>query len=127
VLPVLYLQRFWLTRQRRQRRLAGFDVTAWLVWFLACRDRAFDGSEIILEAVFRKARFWEKYGTANMKDRQQELLNRLLKGSTENSRRRNTRRSKSVRRIRPIAIFSTSSTWEPWRKMMLVGVAPVIL
>ena len=58
----------------------GIDVTEWLVWFLACLDRAFDGAEIILEAVFRKARFWEKYGTANMNDRQRDMLNRLLDG-----------------------------------------------
>ena len=43
----------------------GLDITAWLIWFLACLDRAFDGAEIILEAVLRKARFWEKYGAAN--------------------------------------------------------------
>lgn len=58
----------------------GLDVTAWLVWFLACLDRAFDGAEIILEAVFRKARFWEKYGAANINDRQRDMLNRLLDG-----------------------------------------------
>ena len=58
----------------------GLDVTAWLVWFLACLDRAFDGAEIILEAVFRKARFWEKYGAANMNDRQRDMLNRLVNG-----------------------------------------------
>lgn len=58
----------------------GLDVTAWLVWFLACLDRAFDGAEIILEAVFRKARFWEKYGAANINDRQRDILSRLLDG-----------------------------------------------
>ena len=58
----------------------GLDVTAWLVWFLACLDCAFDGAEITLEAVFRKARFCEKYGTANMNDRQRDMLNRLLDG-----------------------------------------------
>ena len=58
----------------------GLDVTAWLVWFLACLDRAFDGAEIILETVFRKARFWEKYGAANINDRQRDMLNRLLDG-----------------------------------------------
>ena len=58
----------------------GLDVTAWLIWFLACLDRAFDGAEIILEAVFRKARFWEKYGAANINDRQRDMLNRLLDG-----------------------------------------------
>ena len=85
-------QRFYsMSTQIRQERNAyydmlettqkgGLDVTAWLVWFLACLDRAFDGAEIILEAVFQKARFWEKYGTANINDRQRDMLNRLLDG-----------------------------------------------
>ena len=85
-------QRFYsMSTQIRQERSAyydmlettqkgGLDVTAWLVWFLACLDRAFDGAEIILEAVFQKARFWEKHGTANINDRQRDMLNRLLDG-----------------------------------------------
>lgn len=85
-------QRFYsMSTQIRQERNAyydmlettqkgGLDVTAWLVWFLACLDRAFDGAEIILEAVFRKARFWENYGAANMNDRQRDMVNRLLDG-----------------------------------------------
>ena len=30
--------------------------------------------------MFRKARFWEKYGAANINDRQRDMLNRLLDG-----------------------------------------------
>ena len=85
-------QRFYsMSTQIRQERSAyydmlettqkgGLDITAWLVWFLDCLDRAFDGAEIILEAVFQKARFWEKYGAANINDRQRDMLNRLLDG-----------------------------------------------
>ena len=85
-------QRFYsMSTQIRQERSAyydmlettqkgGLDVTAWLSWFLSCLDRAFDGAEIILEAVFQKARFWEKYATANINDRQRDMLNRLLDG-----------------------------------------------
>ena len=85
-------QRFYsMSTQIRQERSAyydmlettqkgGLDVTTWLIWFLNCLDRAFDGAEIILEAVFQKARFWEKYGTANINDRQRDMLNRLLDG-----------------------------------------------
>jgi len=85
-------QRFYsMSTQIRQERNAyydmlettqkgGLDVTAWLSWFLSCLDRAFDGAEIILEAVFQKARFWEKHATANVNDRQRDMLNRLLDG-----------------------------------------------
>jgi Fic family protein len=33
------------------------DVTPWMEWFLACLGRAFDGTEVTLDAVPRKARF----------------------------------------------------------------------
>lgn len=85
-------QRFYsMSTQIRQERSAyyemlektqkgGLDITGWLVWFLDCLDRAFDGAEVILGAVFRKARFWETYGAASINDRQREMLNRLLDG-----------------------------------------------
>ena len=85
-------QRFYsMSTQIRQERSAyydmlettqkgGLDVTAWLTWFLNCLDRAFDGAEIFLRAVFKKARFWEQYRGANMNDRQRDMLNRLLDG-----------------------------------------------
>ena len=58
----------------------GLDITPWLNWFLGCLDRAFDGAEIILENVFRKAGFWERHGAANLNGRQRDLFNRLLDG-----------------------------------------------
>ena len=56
------------------------DVTAWLEWFLACLGRAFDGTEVTLGAVLRKARFWEKHARTQLNDRQRDVLNRLLDG-----------------------------------------------
>jgi Fic family protein len=56
------------------------DITAWLEWFLGCLDRAFDGTEKILAAVFRKADFWKKHAAAPLNDRQRDILNRLLDG-----------------------------------------------
>lgn len=56
----------------------SLDVTAWLEWFLACLDRAFDGAEAILANVFRKARFWENPKTAGLNPRQHAILTRLL-------------------------------------------------
>lgn len=58
------------------------DVTPWLVWFLDCLDRAFDGAEGVLAAVLRKARFWERHATATLNPRQRDMLNRLLDGFT---------------------------------------------
>jgi Fic family protein len=58
------------------------DVTPWMEWFLACLGRAFDGTEVTLGAVLRKARFWEKQGRVQMNARQRDVINRLLDGFT---------------------------------------------
>ena len=85
-------QRFYsMSAQIRAERKAYYDVleatqkgdldiTAWLEWFLGCLNRAFDGAETILAAVFRKARFWELHGREPFNDRQRKILNRLLDG-----------------------------------------------
>ncbi|MFN7129189.1 MAG: Fic family protein [Brevundimonas sp.] len=56
------------------------DITAWLLWFIACLDRAFDGAETILASVMRKAHFWEPLADQPLNERQKKVLNRLLDG-----------------------------------------------
>jgi Fic family protein len=56
------------------------DITPWLEWFLGCLDRAFDGAENTLAAVFQKADFWKKHAAAKINERQRDILNRLLDG-----------------------------------------------
>lgn len=56
------------------------DITDWLIWFLGCLDRAFDGAETILGAVMRKARFWEMIAKEPLNERQRKVINRLLDG-----------------------------------------------
>jgi Fic family protein len=85
-------QRFYsMSAQIRLERQAYYDrleatqkgdlnITPWLEWFLGCLDRAFDGTETILAAVFRKAEFWKKHAAAPLNDRQRDVLNRLLDG-----------------------------------------------
>ena len=58
----------------------GLDITPWLEWFLGCLDRAFDGAEKTLAAVFQKADFWQKHAAAKTNERQRNMLNRLLDG-----------------------------------------------
>jgi Fic family protein len=58
------------------------DVTPWMEWFLGCLGRAFDGTEITLAAVLRKARFWESHARCAINDRQRDVLNTLLDGFT---------------------------------------------
>jgi Fic family protein len=56
------------------------DITAWLQWFLACLDRAFDGADVTLASVLRKARFWDTYAHEKVNERQRKVLNRILDG-----------------------------------------------
>ena len=56
------------------------DITPWLLWFICCLDRAFDGAETILASVMRKARFWESVAGQPLNDRQRKVINRLLDG-----------------------------------------------
>lgn len=85
-------QRFYsMSAQIRRERKAYYDrleatqkgdldITAWLAWFLACLDRAFDNAEDILATVLKKARFWERHAGAVLNGRQRDMLNRLLDG-----------------------------------------------
>jgi len=56
------------------------DIGAWLEWFLACLDRAFDRADDVLAAVLSKARFWEANAGARLNGRQRLIVNRLLDG-----------------------------------------------
>lgn len=58
----------------------GMDITPWLMWFIGCLDRAFDGAETILASVMQKARFWETVADQPLNDRQRKVINRLLDG-----------------------------------------------
>jgi Fic family protein len=56
------------------------DITPWLLWFLGCLDRAFDGAETIFAKVMQKARFWESIAGQTLNARQRKVINRLLDG-----------------------------------------------
>lgn len=63
-----------------QTQKGSLDVTAWMQWFLGCLDRAFNGAEVTLSGVLRKARFWEVHAGESFNDRQRKVVNRLLNG-----------------------------------------------
>ncbi|MGE3872040.1 MAG: Fic family protein [Parvibaculaceae bacterium] len=69
---------YYAILERTQK--GDLDITAWLQWFLACLDRAFDGAEEILVNVLRKARFWEAMAGRPLNERQRKVVNRLLDG-----------------------------------------------
>lgn len=58
----------------------SMDVTAWLAWFLDALHRAVEQAHVTLDAVLAKARFWQRWATTPLNERQVKLLNRLLDG-----------------------------------------------
>ncbi|MDX3905839.1 MAG: Fic family protein [Pigmentiphaga sp.] len=58
----------------------SMDVTEWLAWFLDVLHRAVDQAQHTLDAVLRKARFWQHWAATPLNERQVRLLNRLLDG-----------------------------------------------
>ena len=54
------------------------DMTAWLLWFLGCANRAMQKSEMIIAHVLAKADFWQRFSQITMNERQRKVVNRLL-------------------------------------------------
>jgi hypothetical protein len=61
------------------RRPSGYHIR-FIFAVVADLGRAFDGTEVTLGAVLRKARFWEKHARVPVNDRQHDVINRLLDG-----------------------------------------------
>jgi DeoR/GlpR family transcriptional regulator of sugar metabolism len=56
------------------------DVTTWLLWFLESLQRAVEQAQQTLDAVLLKARYWQRWATLSLNERQVKVLNRLLDG-----------------------------------------------
>lgn len=69
---------YYAILERTQK--GSLDITAWLLWFVGCLDRAFTGADGIVGNVLRKARFWEQLSGEKLNERQAKVLNRLLDG-----------------------------------------------
>ncbi len=63
-----------------QTQKRSMDVTEWLVWFLDTLHRAVDQAQHTLDAVLTKVRFWRRWATMPLNERQVKLLNKLLDG-----------------------------------------------
>jgi len=66
-----------------QTQKATLDVTGWMMWFLACLDRAIAGAEASLAVVFEKDRFWKMHAQLALNARQRLILNKMLDGEFE--------------------------------------------
>lgn len=66
--------------QLEAQQRGTLNVTAWLIWFLACLDRALTRADDTLSAVTIKARTWEAINRKPVNDRQRTIVNKLLGG-----------------------------------------------
>ena len=64
--------------ERTQKQ--SLDATEWLAWFLDTLHRAVDHAQHTLDAVLAKTRFWQRWATTALNERQVKLVNRLLDG-----------------------------------------------
>lgn len=67
---------YYETLEETQR--GPLDITNWLKWFLKCLKQALESTEIMLEKVLAKAKFWEKHAKTIISERQQIMINHLL-------------------------------------------------
>ena len=58
----------------------SMDVTDWQARFLGCLRRAIAGARDTLASVLLKARFWDRFATVPLNQRQVDVLNRMLDG-----------------------------------------------
>jgi len=68
------------TQKNIHSKRSGIDITAWLVWFLNCLERALKTTENTLSDVFKKARFWESHPVESISERQRIMINKLFDG-----------------------------------------------
>ena len=58
----------------------SLDITEWLLWFIACLDRALDATQEMLQEVLQKTQFWETHKHTSFNERQRKMLNKLMEG-----------------------------------------------
>lgn len=58
----------------------NLKITEWLIWFLACLDRAILRADEILVYILNKATFWEQYASHGFNERQIKIINLLFDG-----------------------------------------------
>lgn len=56
------------------------NITAWLLWFLKCVDSALNATDIIVQKVLAKARFWDSHTSTSINERQRKMINQLFDG-----------------------------------------------
>ena len=56
----------------------SLDITDWLMWFIACLDKALTAAETILASVQKKSRYWEILSSKSLNKRQHRVINKMI-------------------------------------------------
>ena len=56
----------------------NLDITAWILWYCNCLEKALINTEESLQNVFQKAKFWELHAQTTLNKRQVFMINKLL-------------------------------------------------
>ncbi len=76
---ILIWRNFYYEELERAQK-GTMDITEWLKWFLNCLLSALYATDVLLENVLFKAKFWEKHTSSSLNSRQKKMLNKLLDG-----------------------------------------------
>lgn len=71
-------KKYYELLERSQR--GSLDVTEWLLWFMACLQRALSASEEMLASVLHKHQFWQTHAKTILNPRQVKVLTKLFDG-----------------------------------------------
>jgi Fic family protein len=67
---------YYLQLETAQR--GSMNITAWLMWFLQCLQRAIDNADELCATVLNKASLWKRINRRPVNDRQRLVINRML-------------------------------------------------
>lgn len=71
-------KQYYDTLEKTQK--GDLEITAWLVWFINCLDRAIISSEENLKRTLFKAKYWDRCKDYSLNDRQRKVINKILDG-----------------------------------------------
>lgn len=64
----------------KETQSGTLDVSAYLSWYFSCAIRAIASSKEILDGVLARGKFWDRFATEDLNERQITMLNKVLDG-----------------------------------------------
>ncbi len=65
-------------RQLEHHQRGNLDVTGWLMWFLACLERAIDHADLMVEKAIDRTKRWYHVNQYRLNDRQRHIIHMML-------------------------------------------------